>query len=622
MTARLRFAAFGPLRMWRDAEEVPVGSPQQQALLAALVLVEGRPVTVGELIRVVWHENPPRAALGTIRTYLSRLRRLLDGTGAEISALADSYRLSGGQLSADVWELDAAVTHAQQLLRAADPAGAARALDAVLAGSTGIPLAGVPGYWAETQRTRLADRRDMAAELRLTARLESAEPTAEDLADLARLVDTHPLREAPRALLMLALYRRGRQAEALEVFRQGHQLLRDELAVEPGPALQATHRRILRGDPSLIVVAPAPAPPSTPAPAVFLPAGLTHFVGRETELGLLRSALSGPGRVAVITGLSGSGRTSLALRAAHELAGSFPDGQLYTDLRDAGGIGGVLQEWLRMLGAGPDIPATDGGRVAMFSSLMAGRRLLLVVDNATDTTQVSLLRRAAPRATLLITSARRLTSVPEANWIRLGGFRLDDSLGLITAVAGRARVLGEPAAAARLAELCGGHPLGVLVAAHRVHGRPRWSIAAIADQLAEQLSDPYAASHDDCAIVSAALSRSYQMLAPLPAQVLRAIGAVRPERISAAEVAELVGLPLHQAYSALDALDDVSLIVDTEDENHYRLPSHLVGFLALRAAHSIDGDDAVMAMRARWDALTAARDRTLTPLRTDAPCST
>ncbi|MDR7277052.1 AfsR/SARP family transcriptional regulator [Catenuloplanes atrovinosus] len=253
MTVRLRFSALGPMRMWRDTEEIPVGSPQQQALLAALVLVQQRPLTAGELIRVLWHDDPPRTALGTVRTYLTRLRRLLDGTGAEIASLAGSYVLRGDRVSADVWRLDAAVIRAQRLLRGGDPEAALAALEDVLTGDTAEPLAGVPGRWAATQRMRLSDRRDTAIELRSTARLQIGDPTAEDLADLARLVDAHPLREGPRAVLMVALYRSGRQAEALATYRQGYELLRDELAVEPGPALQATHRRILLADPRLTV---------------------------------------------------------------------------------------------------------------------------------------------------------------------------------------------------------------------------------------------------------------------------------------------------------------------------------------------------------------------------------
>ncbi len=266
--------------------------------------------------------------------------------------------------------------------------------------------------------------------MRLTARLDGADPTADDLAELGRFVEAHPFRETPRVLSMLALYRCGRQAEALEVFRQGRRLLRDELGVEPGPALQEMHRRILRADPGLSV-----AVPSCPAPVSSLPADPLDFSGREAELGVLMSALlcSSGSKVGGITGSVGSGRTYLAVRTAQSLITAFPDGQLYGDAGGAGGLDRVLREWLRLLGAGPDVPATLAGRVAAFGALAEGRRLLLVVDNADDTALVSMVRGVVPEAALLVTAAGRLDALPEARWVRLGGYRTRERSELFAA---------------------------------------------------------------------------------------------------------------------------------------------------------------------------------------------
>ncbi|MFG1923072.1 BTAD domain-containing putative transcriptional regulator [Cryptosporangium sp. NPDC048952] len=570
---RLRFSALGPLRLWHDGRELPVGSPQQQALLAALVLREGRPATPDELIRAIWDDDPPRAALGTARTYISRLRRLLTDTGAAIVTVGETYVLTGDHLSADVWDLRAALDRAQALLRAGDPVAAAAALDAVLAEESGVPLSGISGAWAEAQRTRLTELRASAAEVRLSARLESTDPTPEDVAELTRMVAGHPLREGPRALLMLALYRRGRRAEALDVYRDGHRLLRDALGLDPGPALSDMHGRILRGDVPTVTAA---------RPAALLPPDLADFVGRRTEVDALVAALEGRARLAGVYGLAGIGRTATAVHTARRIAAAFPAGVLYSDLRDAGGIDGVLLEWLKLLGADHDVPATRGGRAAALGALTAGRELLLVLDNVDDAAQIDLVRRVAPDAALLVTADRQLVATAALTWVRLGGLSDPDSVDLFASVAGAARAAAEPEAVRRIVELCGGYPIGIRMAAHRVRTRPRWSIAEVAEQLAGDMDDPYGEVHHDCVVATAAIMRAYGQLEPFAARVLRLVGVLPAEQVSAHDVAVRLDVPAHRAFFTLDTLADVALLVEAGDG--YRPTNPLIRSVAKRAA--------------------------------------
>ncbi len=238
----LRFAVLGPVRLWRGGQEIATGSPQQQAVVGALLLARGRAVSITELIRVVWGEEPPATALGTVRTYISRMRRLLEGTSARIDAVAGGYALRdegcGGCLGRPV---RAEPGHGQRC----DPIPV---LADALAAWSGPALEGVPGTWAQAQRVRLNDLRVAATEALIRSRLREAGPSAREVDDLTGLVQENPLNEDLRALLMLALHRQGRRAQALEVFHTGRHLLREELGLSPGPALHTAQEQILRDD--------------------------------------------------------------------------------------------------------------------------------------------------------------------------------------------------------------------------------------------------------------------------------------------------------------------------------------------------------------------------------------
>ena len=290
MTEDLRFTLLGPVRAWHGETELDLGAPQQRSVLAALLLAEGRQVPIGALIDGLWAADPPRTAAGTVRTYVSRLRRVL-GRGADglIESAGDGYLLTRGGfgLDLDTFVLLTGKARASH----ADPAQAARLLRQALALWQGEPLAGLPGRYAESQRDRLAELRMTALEERLALDIELGGHGAA-AAELPGLLAGDPLRERLTELLMLALYRSGRQADALAAFGVTQRRLADDLGIDPGPALRTLHGRILRMDASLA------APPAPPVSVLTTMAVARR--PRRHQSGLRWCARAGRGRVALV----------------------------------------------------------------------------------------------------------------------------------------------------------------------------------------------------------------------------------------------------------------------------------------------------------------------------------
>ncbi|GAB7046228.1 hypothetical protein JCM9534A_13540 [Catenuloplanes indicus JCM 9534] len=557
-----------------------MGSPQQQALLAALLIRDGRVVSMDELVAAVWGEDLPDTAAATARTYVYRLRRLFDGTVVSIQSLGRGYALSAADASIDVTAFHAAVAEAHERMRAGDAPGAAGLLSGALALWEGEALAGVPGRAAETARVRLEDTRIAAEELLFTARLETSGASAEELARLTELVETYPLREGFRALLMLALYRRGRQAEALELYRRGQALLRDELALDPGPALRDMQRRILCGDPDLLAAAGAGP--------TYLPADLADFTGRVAELAVITGALT-PGATVGITAVPGFGRTSTAVHAAHLLAAEFPDGRLYADLAAPGALAETLLTWSRLFGvAGGELPATVTGRATLLRTAAGDRRPLIVLDDVEDPADVTVIRSALPRATVLLTSRRRHHRLPATTWVTLGGLAEDEAMRLFERVAGAERAASDPEWVRRAIAAIDGAPLSVRLAAERVARRPHRTVRQLVEELTTELHDPYAPLHDDCIIAEASMVRAYQLLRPQAARTLRFLTATAACAATAPEVAAMLRTTENNALTALDSLVDLHLVVDGAD-GRYRIRDPMVQSVARRQLHEVDG---------------------------------
>jgi DNA-binding SARP family transcriptional activator/Flp pilus assembly protein TadD len=510
----MEFRILGPVEVWRDGRPVDVGHPRQRAVLAVLVLDAGRVVPLEALIDRVWGEDSPPSVRNVVYGYVGRLKALLaDGIDPAVSL---SRRRGGYLLQAEPGRVD--VARFRRLV--ADAAAAegderAETLGEALALWRGPALSGVDSRWLNGMRARLELERTTAALDLGDIRLRRGEHRAM-AGELARRAAAAPADERLTSQLMLALYRCGRQAEALHWFEQTRVHLADELGADPSPDLQALHQQILRADPAL--AAPGPASrPAAPTPRE-LPADVTAFTGRAAELARLDRLLAAapaagtgagasPGPedgagdrrvtaavISAVSGTAGVGKTALAIHWAHQAVERFPDGQLYVNLRGYDPdrpvtAADALAGFLRALGVpGQDIPPGEDERAARYRSLVAGKRMLVVLDNAGS---VELLRPLLPgtaACAVVVTSRDALAGLVA----RDGAARLDLSLlPLAEAVALLTQLIGEraradPDAAAELARQCARLPLALRVAAELAAARPGAPLAALVAELADQ----------------------------------------------------------------------------------------------------------------------------------------
>ncbi|GGK13247.1 hypothetical protein GCM10011583_51510 [Streptomyces camponoticapitis] len=449
----LRFGVLGPVRAWRGGEPLPSGSPQQRALLAALLLREGRTATAGELIDAIWGESAPSQALAAVRTYASRLRKVLS-PGVLVSE-SGGYALHTGPDALDLSVAQELSAAAEKERTAGNRQQARVLINKALGLWDGEPLASVPGPYAETERARLDEWRLQLVETRLDIDLELGRH-AEAVSELTALTAAHPLRERLRELLMLALYRSGRQAEALAVYADTRRLLADELGVDPRPELARLQHRILQADAELARPVEETAPVVTFTRPAQLPATVPDFTGRELfvrELGRrLASAEGSVMAVSALAGIGGVGKTTLAVHVAHAARPRFPDGQLYVDLQGAGARfaepEAVLGSFLRALGT-PDsaIPDSLDERSALYRSALDGRRVLVLLDNARDAAQVRPLLPGTEGCAALVTSRVRMVDLEGAHLVDLDVMSPEEALQLFTRIVGEERVSSEREAA-------------------------------------------------------------------------------------------------------------------------------------------------------------------------------
>lgn len=604
----LRFALLGPLRAWRDGEPLELGSPQQRAVLAVLLLADGRPRTAAALVDALWGDDPPPRAIAALRTYIFRLRAVLEPdrqartSGGVLVSVGDGYALT---VAPDALDLTAFER------RAADAEGAAPERAHALLGAaldlwSGDPLLGVPGPFAEAQRERLKLRRAEVLEARLDLALRLGRHT-EAIGELTALAAEHPLRERAHALLMLALYRAGRQAEALAVYAGLREMLVEELGIEPGPEAADLHRRILGGDPALRAH-------DHPKPAQ-LPADLPDFTGRTPFLARLHTALRGERpavAVAAIVGSAGVGKTALAVHLAHRLRPEFPDGQLYVDLRGADSRpadpGEVLLSFLQALGVSAAIPDEPERRAAQFRSTLAGRRLLLLLDNARDAAQVLPLLPGAPGCAVLVTSRTALADLPGAHLADLGVQTEAEALELFGRIAGPGRVAREPEAAREVVAACGLLPLAVRIVAARLSTRPAWSVGALAARLADERK-----RLDELKIGNLAVESSFQLshaqLRPGQARAFRLLAVADVPFLTSATAAALLDLPVPDAEELCESLVDACLL-ESPTPGRYRFHD-LVRLYARRQAEPGERTAALTRLLDHYSALLRTGDPAL-----------
>ncbi|MFM9446074.1 AfsR/SARP family transcriptional regulator [Streptomyces acidiscabies] len=569
--AGLRFGVLGPVRAWRDDVPLPTGSPQQRAVLATLLLREGRTVTAAELIDAVWGEDPPSQALAALRTYVSRLRKVLTSRMLVSDAGGYALRDPGGAVGLDLTAARTLSEDAEKAWAAGDVRAARDRLDHALGLWEGETLAGVPGPYAESQRVRLEELRLQLIENRLDLDLELGRH-AEAVPELTSLTAEHPLRERLRELLMLALYRSGRQAEALAVYADTRRLLAEELGVDPRPGLRELQERILRADPALAEPeAPAAETPVVRILPAQLPASVTDFTGRETlarELGEALVAESGDENrvmaVSAVAGIGGVGKTTLAVHVAHQARSAFPDGQLYVDLQGTSPRPvepqAALGAFLRALGtADPAIPDSLQERSALFRSLLDGRRVLVLLDNARDAAQVRPLLPGTAGCAALVTSRTRMVDVAGAHLVDLDVMAPHEALALFTRIVGAERVASERESALDVVAACGFLPLAIRIAASRLAARRTWTVSVLADKLADERRRLDELQAGDLA-VKATFELGYGQLEPAQARAFRLLGLADGPDISLAAAAAVLDLPPDDTEDLLESLVDTSLL--------------------------------------------------------------
>jgi DNA-binding SARP family transcriptional activator len=694
----LRVGVLGPVTAWRDGREVPGGQPRQLAVLGVLATRANRQVSRGELVDAVWGDDPPASAEGGIYTYVAGLRRVLEpdrprpspgqrrrSPARVLVSVGGGYmlRLGPGGLDADSFEQGLGQARGQRA--AGELPGAAQAVAGALSLWRGIAFAGVPGPFAEAERQRLAELRTAAAEEWADLLLALGRP-AEAVPDLTTLLAEHPLRERARGLLMIALYRCGRQAEALQVFHEAREQLAEELGIDPGSELTQIHRQVLAMDPALdgpaepaAVTLAAPSPQATqPAlgaqsvPALSaqdmqparapaqVPPEAAGFAGRVAELRRLHTMLpaavgglsiagepaptrsgapagGAPGgacsAVAIVTGTAGIGKTALAIRFARQVASRFPDGQLYVNLRgfDPSGTpaepGDALRYFFEALGVSPrQVPSSLEAQTGLFRSLLEGKRMLLLLDNARSADQVRSLLPGSPECMVVITSRSQLAGLVATEGARpipLDVLSLSEATELLAARLGEERIAAEPAAAAELIRQSAGLPLALSVTCARAITRPGLSLADLAAELSDarvRLDELDAG--DVTTDLRAVFSWSYERLSGGSGRMFRLLGVHPGPDVSAPAAASLAGVPLAAARTALAELTRASLLAE-DTAGRFMFHDLLRAYAAERVAAAEGEDEPDVALRRLLDhylrSACAATRRMYPSLRQIAP---
>jgi DNA-binding SARP family transcriptional activator/tetratricopeptide (TPR) repeat protein len=578
----MRVRLLGPVDVMVDGEERQVAGLRRKAVLATLALHGGEVVSVDRLVDIVWGGAAPPTALNTLQRHVSYLRAVLGGKAA-VLARPPGYLLDLGQDGTDVRLAERLLWQGTQ---SADPRQGASLLRQALALWRGRPLMDVTGLtWLEDQAGRLDLLCQQVKRALSEARLAAGEHL-QLLPELEQMVADHPLDEQLHAQLMMALYRCGRQADALSAYHRLRVTLVEELGIDTSKVLCDLETAILRQDPSLDVPAPAGwlrmSAPVAPIPAQ-LPPGVAGFVGRGAELDSLDAILSQAGpdgagnyaavAITAIAGTAGVGKTALAVHWAHRVAEQFPDGQLYANLRgfDLAGPavepGQALRGFLDALAVPPErVPASLDDQVALYRSLLAGKRMLVVLDNVRDAEQVRALVPGAPGCLAIVTSRNRLTGLVArdgAHPLSLDVLTMAGARELLTRRLGARRVGIEPDAVKEIITRCARLPLALTIAAARVSASPGFPLAHFAAEMrqADQVLDPFGG--DDAATdVRAVFSWSYRALGTDDARLFRLLGLHPGPDITVGAAASLAGITLDQARALLAGLTRGHLLTE------------------------------------------------------------
>lgn len=615
------FSVLGPVTVIAGPPaapvELPLGPAKRRSVLAMLLLRPNATVSVEQLITSLWEDEPPAHARTVIQGHVSRLRAALaeggaENHGVELATHSSAYLLRIPESLIDTQRFDALTAQASP---ESAPGEAVRLLRQALGLWRGPALTGTVASPPFAAAAHALEERRLSAVEALARAHKALGEHEEAVRALHPAAVANPLREGLIAALMLALYRSGRQSDAIAWFHRTRQLLDDDLGVDPGQRLSAAYQEILRAAPeadgpqSAAASAAAPGPSGQPVPSTpshqqsvaaaasaaaptpeLLPRPPAGFHGRGAELAELtrltrdsaEPAQGGSGGypqeggIALLTGPAGVGKTGLAVHWGHAQAAAFPDGRLFADLR--GFSGGeatvpaeVLREFLLALGTPAEqIPTSTEAASALYRSLAARRRLLVVLDNAGSSAQVRPLLPGGPHCATLVTSRSRLDGLiatDAARPVRLHALGTEDGAALLGALLGPARVAEDPEAARELVALCDGLPLALRAASAQLMARPRWRLARLATALRDERRRLALLSAEDTG-VAAALRNSVARLSADDAQLLRALGAGFAREVNTAEAAALSGADPELIQDSLERLAEMHLL-DEEATNRY-----------------------------------------------------
>ena len=617
----MEFRVLGPLEVADGAAPVRIVAGKQRALLAILLMHANHPLSADRLVDMMWAGLPPRTAVENLRLYVHRLRRAL-GDGERIGHGAGGYALAVAPGELDAARFETLAETGEEAQVAGDHERAANVFGEALGLWRGPAYADLDVDAVREEADRLEARREAVREGRIEADLALGRHEALT-GELARLVRERPLRERLRAQLMLALYRSGRQAEALHLYQDARHLLAAELGIEPGPRLRELQEAILRGDADL--EPPAARVRRSPDVVAMLPPDVPDFVGRDDELSRLEEILS-PGEdrgVVVVSGTAGVGKTALAVHWARRAIGRFPDGQLYVDLAGYSARAPVrpieaLARFLRALGV-EQVPSEVAEATGMLRTRLSDRRMIMVLDNARGADQVRPLLPGDHHCVTLVTSRERLSGLVS----RDGATRLPlDVLTPVEAGALLTRLLGnrvtsaEPDATAELAQACAYLPLALRITAANLADRPGHSVAAHLAALRDgDRLDMFAVEGDEEYAVRTAFDHSYAGLDPECRLTFRLLGLVPGPDVPLVGVARLSGATDADAARALDRLTNAHLVMQPFARRyalHDLLRIYAAG-LCDRMDIGADRDAAVARLHAYYLSTADAAARTLYP---------
>ncbi|MFE7561734.1 BTAD domain-containing putative transcriptional regulator [Kitasatospora sp. NPDC057500] len=603
------FEVLGPVRVRRGQSAADLGPPRQRAVLAVLLLNSGRPVRTERIVSLVWGAEAPGRSVNLVQKYVSGLRRALAGLAT--LAWTDAGYVLAASGTVDVERFEELLADGRTRRTTGDAAGGAEAFTEAVALWRGPLAQGVDGPGIEPLRLRLAEARLGALEDLFDLELELGR-LAGRIPELRRLAAEHPLRERFQAQLVLALAQSGRQAEALEVYERVRRLLAEEHGLDPGPHLRAAQERVLRLAPAEPAgSAPGPAPPAEPRPGpapaqeprsaapdtprpAQLPPGPRGFTGRRDHIDRLAELLrptDGTLPLVCLEGTAGVGKTALALHVAHRAAALFPDGQLFIDLHGhgraaQGGPAEVLGGFLRALGVPAErVPQGLNERIGLYRSLLAGRSVLVVLDNARDADQVRPLLPGGGGSAVLVTSRRRLVSLT----VREGAHRL--VVPVLPAAEARRLVDAllhpgqgdDTAAVDEIVRLCAGLPLALRIVAANAAYRSDVPLGRIARELAVDRVAALSIPDEAQTALAGSLGLSYDLLRPDVRSFFCLLGLVPGPDFTVAAAATMTGSTAATAGRQLRELEVANLLERVDDR--YRFPHELLQLFAHEHAH-------------------------------------